>query len=85
MCTHEESTRPANAWQLIGQPEHALFHLFRVDDLLHCILLALEKIDDEDQGPGPALGHVAGVCKMAESEISAALSALEDELKPVTV
>lgn len=87
MCPHEESTRPrpANAWQLISQPDHALFHLFRVDDLIHCILLAIEKIDDENPDAGPGLSHVVGVCQMAEREIRSAIDKMETDLKQLPV
>lgn len=84
MCTHEESTQPTsrpkprNAWRLIDEPDGAMHHLYNVDALLQGLRMSMEHLNEESVSPD--LCHLVHLCGMADEELTAAFSKLEEVL-----
>ncbi len=80
MCTHEESTQ-TNAWRLIDGPDKPMERLYNADNLLTCLRLAIEAL--QEQSNISELCNLYSVCVIVENELSAACGALEEVLSEV--
>lgn len=85
MCTHEESTqpKPTNAWRLIDGPCKPMEHLYNADNILTCLRLSIEAL--QEQSNLPELYNLYSVCVICEKELAAACGGLEDVLSSVSI